>query len=680
MPSPRLFVRCLLLCVALSICAHADRMPLPPADITLSEPGQKAIIAFNGEEEILILKTDLTSTKKHYLVEMLPFPNLPEASLAEDDFLQRFQSLVKAKNLRFGPVYRSGGSTGVEVVSHQQLGPHELRVLKVSSVEDLWEFLDPILKEKGLARPPLTPQAKLELEGYLEQRMYYFVLDIVEVGPETISVAPILYRFETETLFYPLRTSNVVGGEGVVELYFLTEGTDSDNRREAVVDHSRRYMLELFSYYDSGPRRANDPAMKYTMGADISKQEIADSLPEFQDLFPANATLQAYRYSGPLRFGGDVELEPAWLGMGRAHQAAEKGDLEALKKSDDGNIQDQFSRTPLHWAAELGHLPLMEYLLSKKSPRIDQRERHGATALHWAVFGGEQAVRTLLEAGANPNLTDFGGETPMYWAAARKKMALADLLIEYGADVNLASERNANSAIFIAARNNKPQVVEYYLRHGANLAASNKLGQTALHAAVSGRHLSMVELLLKLGVPIDSKDAEGNTAIMLTSTNYNSKIFRALVDGGASLDIKNATGRGPLDIAIQQGWTPEVEMLLEKGATFDRASAAAKCPLELMELVLRNGADPNAVNAQGSAPLHRAAKRPELVRLLLDKGADPNSIDDGGRSPLHQAAIYGESHVITLLLKHGADKSLKDKRGKRPVDFARDAAVAEMLE
>lgn len=78
----------------------------------------------------------------------------------------------------------------------------------------------------------------------------------------------------------------------------------------------------------------------------------------------------------------------------------------------------------------------------------------------------------------------------------------------------------------------------------------------------------------------------------------------------------------------------------------------------IVQLLLRAGADPQAVDNEGVTPLHLSAwnSNPVVTAHLLAAGADPNALDNEGYTPLHHAARRGWSgRVIARLLAAGAD-------------------------
>ncbi len=112
-------------------------------------------------------------------------------------------------------------------------------------------------------------------------------------------------------------------------------------------------------------------------------------------------------------------------------------------------------------------------------------------------------------------------------------------------------------------------------------------------------------------------------------------------------------------------------------------AAAAGYRVEIVKMLLKAGADPNAAhNHRRSSPLHYAAdgcvnstswnekRQVAMIRLLLKAGAEINAQDKNGATPLHRAVRTRCAGAVKCLLDSGADPAIKNKPGSTPFHLA----------
>jgi ankyrin repeat protein len=120
--------------------------------------------------------------------------------------------------------------------------------------------------------------------------------------------------------------------------------------------------------------------------------------------------------------------------------------------------------------------------------------------------------------------------------------------------------------------------------------------------------------------------------------------------------------------------TDEVAQALEKGAdpTEELFNAVIGGDKKRVDFLLSKGADINALDSNGSAPIHLAAmgKQREMVAFLIEKGADADRADNAGMTPLLYAAMRDDIPTAKLLIEKGADVNQASNEGFTPLTLA----------
>jgi hypothetical protein len=270
--------------LAAGVSSFADMGAIVPAgEVQLSEPGQKAIILFNGQEEVLILATDLAATGQTQALRFIPLPAEPQVTLAAKDCFKKAAKLVKKHQLKYLLQHKGGSGTGqaVEVLQQKRIGAHDVTVVKINDPDHFQQWVSGFFKSKGLPVKEGFDGIREVVKWYLDQGIAYFVFDLVEIKKQDEFIAPLQYRFQTEKLYYPLRTSNIFGGQGRIDLLFFAPC-------------AWRYIRQGFIASTSARVKACDLKGVYGKSKDFfGKQPV---------------TLQAFKYEGALQFDGDLLL------------------------------------------------------------------------------------------------------------------------------------------------------------------------------------------------------------------------------------------------------------------------------------------------------------------------------------------------------------------------------------
>jgi ankyrin repeat protein len=303
---------------------------------------------------------------------------------------------------------------------------------------------------------------------------------------------------------------------------------------------------------------------------------------------------------------------------------------------------------PFHNAASSGRLEVLEFL---KPYMVDinvvTNNVQKYSALHYAcLYGKSQAVLKLIEWGANIDLKDSSGLTPLIYAYDNGHIELAKKLIEIGADFNL--EINGNRFITKACWRDDVEMVKFLVeRKNVNPLQTNGLGVIPWHNAAALGSIKVLEFLKSymegkidfLG--INPKEL-GYSALHYACLYGKSEAVLKLIEWGANVDLKDASGWTALDWAIDNGYIDIVQILITNNADVNSKDpnnmhsldwACIKGHKEIAELLISNGAEINLVSTKGLTPLIYAYDNGhiELAKKLIEIGADFNFEINGNR-------------------------------------------------
>jgi ankyrin repeat protein len=264
-------------------------------------------------------------------------------------------------------------------------------------------------------------------------------------------------------------------------------------------------------------------------------------------------------------------------------------------------------------ALRKGDAPAFQKALSEDPKAVNGRCPGGSTPLMFAVFYGDAAtVRLLLEKGANPNIANDAGATALMWAAG--DLEKTRLLVDHGADVNARSDGGRTPLMIAAGRFGSGAAVKLLLEHGASPSATSP-GLVAPSSVLS------------------EAASTGDEAVVLM-----------LIDHGADL---KAAGFLPLVFSVMTNCAKCIDAFTKDA------------PPELLSVAMTLLAPP-----LGDA---------RMVKTMLDRGASANAQDPGGNTILMLAASSGAMPVdiVKTLIEHGADVNAKNPEGMTALDLAK---------
>jgi hypothetical protein len=217
------FLLCLLTGIAL---VHANRgmIPINP-NAVIFEPNQRAMIAWNGEEEILLLTTDIYASESTMVLEVLPLPSEPEVKEGDTETFSKAIALINRQMRSFSKKNGNGESVqkpGGEVTFHEKIGSHDISVIHLLNAESFIDWVKNYLDSLEIGEVSISTEMRDLIEQYISDKYVWFVFDVIEIGKEVMTNEAIQYRFKTKCLYYPMRITKTVEGSTVVDLLILT--------------------------------------------------------------------------------------------------------------------------------------------------------------------------------------------------------------------------------------------------------------------------------------------------------------------------------------------------------------------------------------------------------------------------------------------------------------------------
>lgn len=189
-----------------------------------------------------------------------------------------------------------------------------------------------------------------------------------------------------------------------------------------------------------------------------------------------------------------------------------------------------------------------------------------------AAAGGDvAALTTQLGNGADPDVRDGYGRTPLHVAAYAGQHEVMRLLVAAGADPN-ALEDDRYDIVTIAAVANDAPTLQAALALGTKATnVTSRYDGTALIAAAHLGHVEVVDTLVRAGAPLDHVNNLGWTALIESIVlgdggPHHTETLKVLVDAGANVNLPDGNGRTPLALAQAHEFAEMVRILEAAGA------------------------------------------------------------------------------------------------------------------
>ena len=307
------------------------------------------------------------------------------------------------------------------------------------------------------------------------------------------------------------------------------------------------------------------------------------------------------------------------------------------------NSLDENHTTPLMRAAECGNSTMVDYLLKRKA-KTDQTDTKGEDVSYYAARGGTQDImKHFLPRNINP----FKPKQSLLLITAAKagnKESFSTLLENNAHLINCRAFCPPLTPLIAAIKANKPKMVKYILRNGANPdLPANETEAPILQAQNLGL-FNIIQILLELGANSNACDHEGNTSLMRALQKKQNDIAQLLLHSEQlKIDVTNKQGYTALTIAALANLITETKLLLEKGA-----NPHINFPISQSPITRRKITAPFTI-ALVTNDQWTKSERLTAIQLLQKLGVTFNAQDKNGKTALMHAQEMGWQELASLL-------------------------------
>ncbi|XP_044736046.1 ankyrin-3-like [Chrysoperla carnea] len=331
---------------------------------------------------------------------------------------------------------------------------------------------------------------------------------------------------------------------------------------------------------------------------------------------------------------------------------------------------------PLHIAAANGYVNIVGNLL-RNGADISIRDTDNSTPLELAVTNGHlQVVKIILQhKKVNMNAKCIDGWTILHYASQENNLAMVKFLVDEGCNINLETDGGLKP-IHIAAREGNKDIVEFFVSKGLCINEPDKQNLTILHYAVTTGQLEVIKYLIEKGADVNAKNDKGVTPMHLAALcSCKKDVIEILLNNYAIYNAIDEHFMRPIDMASNND-------VIHSLTLTKKLFESVKCNnISEVENNIRAGACVNAKNADNITTLHYAAWKgyDKIVQILLQNKANPNAVGKNGYTPIHYAAKFSHLQVVNALLSYGAVYDALSDSGKTPLDFSEGSEVTSLL-
>ncbi|KVV13143.1 ankyrin repeat domain-containing protein [Flavobacterium sp. TAB 87] len=272
-----------------------------------------------------------------------------------------------------------------------------------------------------------------------------------------------------------------------------------------------------------------------------------------------------------------------------------------------------------------------------------------------------ETIKLLLEqAGNSVTKSTHDNRNYLHWAAYKGNSEIVNYLIAKGADINLEDSHGTTPITFAAnASQNNTAVYDAFFKAGINPKTKYKNGANLLLIAIAGdKDLALTNYFISKGMALKDVDNRGNTAFDYAARSGNIALLKTLIQKGVK-------------------YTDNALLIAAEGSRRE-ANTIGLYRYLVEDLKLK----PTTVSAEGQTVLNAIVRKPkqsDIINYFLSKGVDSNKADKEGNTSLLNAARATDTEALELLLPTVKNINLKNTKGESALTVAVQSGTPEAV-
>ncbi|XP_062598734.1 uncharacterized protein LOC134260163 [Saccostrea cucullata] len=367
-------------------------------------------------------------------------------------------------------------------------------------------------------------------------------------------------------------------------------------------------------------------------------------------------------------------------------------------RCDNAKSGETYNVKAINWVITYGHTKLLNYIASRLMHYLDNKIftediHEQCRHLVLGVYSNNpEMIRAVLKiikpeainacpAGNANRWNEHRCFTPLTAASCAGYIAVIKVLIEHGADVNIADE-NGRTPLSIAIEKSSLEVVKCLVENSANVNEQiNSFKGNALLCAVGMEDFEMAKYLLSVKADPNILNEDGNSPLHRATERGLKDIVQLLLDYNADINLATSESMSALHLATRLGNAEIVQLLLDCNADINLATSESMSALhlatrlgnaEITNILLRKGANTNLKNGDNETPLHFAACQGNMaiVKFLINAECEIDATNILEETPLLVALKCGHYQIGKLLTEIGANLNICDYKSDTPLSIA----------